>query len=205
VWPRLHAALLTELRRAELLDLDDCAVDGSHVRALKGGTLSGRRRSTVPAPSTIWLSTKMEPREPLRSPARTDTTSSSSPRSSTLFRRSVACEDGLAASPCACVPTEATTSTSTDGCCERAASSRSLPDGASPTALGQARLAGCRACIRMAAPVQTAPRPLRTSRRPPPGPTGTGLQHHLPPTTPNDVLKQQRSSGEGFVRFRMGL
>ncbi|MET9085319.1 IS5 family transposase [Streptomyces sp. NPDC004237] len=37
VWPRLHAALLTELRRANLLDLDDCAVDGSHVRALKGG------------------------------------------------------------------------------------------------------------------------------------------------------------------------
>jgi transposase len=41
VWPRLHAALLTELRRAELLDLDDCAVDGSHVRALKGGDLVG--------------------------------------------------------------------------------------------------------------------------------------------------------------------
>ncbi|MFC9432129.1 IS5 family transposase [Streptomyces sp. NPDC056987] len=37
VWPRLHATLLTELRRAGLLDLDDCAVDGSHVRALKGG------------------------------------------------------------------------------------------------------------------------------------------------------------------------
>ena len=36
IWPRLHAALLTELRRADLLDLDDCAVDGSHVRALKG-------------------------------------------------------------------------------------------------------------------------------------------------------------------------
>lgn len=35
VWPRLHAALLTELRRANLLDLDDCSVDGSHVRALK--------------------------------------------------------------------------------------------------------------------------------------------------------------------------
>ncbi|WP_346088374.1 IS5 family transposase [Streptomyces erythrogriseus] len=27
VWPRLHADLLTELRRADLLDLDDCAVD----------------------------------------------------------------------------------------------------------------------------------------------------------------------------------
>ncbi len=37
VWPRLHAALLTELRRADSLDMDDCAVDGSHVRALKGG------------------------------------------------------------------------------------------------------------------------------------------------------------------------
>ncbi|MFK3732363.1 IS5 family transposase [Streptomyces sp. NPDC088090] len=37
VWPRLHAALLTELRRADLLDLDDCSVDGSHVRALKRG------------------------------------------------------------------------------------------------------------------------------------------------------------------------
>ncbi|WP_435053204.1 IS5 family transposase [Kitasatospora phosalacinea] len=37
VCPRLHAALLTELRRADLLDLDDCAVDGSHVRASKGG------------------------------------------------------------------------------------------------------------------------------------------------------------------------
>lgn len=37
VWPRLHAVLLAELRRAGLLELDDCAVDGSHVRALKGG------------------------------------------------------------------------------------------------------------------------------------------------------------------------
>ncbi|MDQ0681127.1 hypothetical protein QFZ56_000090 [Streptomyces achromogenes] len=27
VWPCLHAALLSELRRADLLDLDDCAVD----------------------------------------------------------------------------------------------------------------------------------------------------------------------------------
>ncbi len=55
VWPRLHAALLTELRRAELLDLDDCAVDGSHIRALKGGITSAPRPSTGPAlaPCTI--------------------------------------------------------------------------------------------------------------------------------------------------------
>lgn len=51
VWPRLHSALLTELRRTDLLDLDDCAVDGSHVRALKGGTMSAPRPSTAPAPA----------------------------------------------------------------------------------------------------------------------------------------------------------
>ncbi|MDQ1051395.1 transposase [Streptomyces sp. V4I2] len=55
VWPRLHAALLAELRSTDLLDLDDCAVEGSHVRALKGGTTSARHPSTalVLAPSTI--------------------------------------------------------------------------------------------------------------------------------------------------------
>ena len=38
VWPRLHEALLTELRATGLLDMDDAAIDGSHVRALKGGS-----------------------------------------------------------------------------------------------------------------------------------------------------------------------
>ncbi|MFJ8210608.1 IS5 family transposase [Streptomyces sp. NPDC096033] len=41
VWQRLHTALLAELRRADLLDLDDCSVDGSHVRALKRGDRFG--------------------------------------------------------------------------------------------------------------------------------------------------------------------
>ncbi|GHF11597.1 hypothetical protein GCM10014715_79130 [Streptomyces spiralis] len=50
VWPRLHAALLSDLRRAELLDLVDCAVDGSHVRALKGGRKSALRPSIAPVP-----------------------------------------------------------------------------------------------------------------------------------------------------------
>ncbi|MFF4268176.1 transposase [Streptomyces virginiae] len=47
VRPRPQAALLTELRRADLLDLDGCSVDGAHVRALKGGprwTLTRRPR-----------------------------------------------------------------------------------------------------------------------------------------------------------------
>ncbi len=47
VWPRLHEVLLAELRRAGLLDMDDCAIDGSHVRALKGGLTLDLRRSTV--------------------------------------------------------------------------------------------------------------------------------------------------------------
>lgn len=50
VWPRLHTALLAELRSADLLDLDDCAVDGSHVRALKGGIMSAPRPLTEPDP-----------------------------------------------------------------------------------------------------------------------------------------------------------
>ena len=51
VWPRLHCALLTELCRADSLDLDDCSMDGSHVRALKGGITSAPRPSTAPAPA----------------------------------------------------------------------------------------------------------------------------------------------------------
>ena len=54
VWPALHEALLAELRAGDCLDLNRCAVDGSHVRALKGGPTSARHQLTaaVPAPST---------------------------------------------------------------------------------------------------------------------------------------------------------
>ena len=54
VWQRLHEMLLAELRSAGALDLAHAVVDSSHLRALKGGTRSGRARSTVPdpAPST---------------------------------------------------------------------------------------------------------------------------------------------------------
>jgi transposase len=54
VWPALHELLLAELRAAGQLELDRCAVDGSHIRALKGGTTSAPHRSTaaVPVPST---------------------------------------------------------------------------------------------------------------------------------------------------------
>ncbi|SES30848.1 Putative transposase of IS4/5 family [Streptomyces qinglanensis] len=49
VRPRLLTALLAELRRADSLDMDDCAVDGSHIRTLKEGT------TAVPQPSTAPL------------------------------------------------------------------------------------------------------------------------------------------------------
>ncbi|MGC0407683.1 transposase [Streptomyces sp. SAI-163] len=51
VWPRLHAILLAELRGAGLLAMDDAAIDGSHVRALKGGLTPDLRRSTAAAPA----------------------------------------------------------------------------------------------------------------------------------------------------------
>jgi transposase len=55
VWPALHELLLAQLRALGKLDLDRCAVEGSHVQALHRGTRLAPRRSTaaVPAPSTI--------------------------------------------------------------------------------------------------------------------------------------------------------
>jgi transposase len=41
VWQRLYEVLLAELRAADLLDLSRAAVDGPHVRALKGGPATG--------------------------------------------------------------------------------------------------------------------------------------------------------------------
>lgn len=55
VWPRLLEALLVELRRVGLLDMDDCAIDGSHVRALKGGLTPGLHRSTAAAPAASTM------------------------------------------------------------------------------------------------------------------------------------------------------
>ncbi|MEV5944551.1 transposase [Streptomyces sp. NPDC051994] len=37
VWPRLHQELLAKLRGANALDFSRAAVDGSHIRAIKGG------------------------------------------------------------------------------------------------------------------------------------------------------------------------
>jgi transposase len=55
VWRRLHTALLAKLRSANVLDFSRAAVDGSHIRALKGAprrdealsTGAGRAASTT--------------------------------------------------------------------------------------------------------------------------------------------------------------
>lgn len=49
MWPRLHEVLLAQLRKTGLLEMDDAAIDGSHVRALKGGLTPESRRSTAAA------------------------------------------------------------------------------------------------------------------------------------------------------------
>ncbi len=46
VWPRLHGALLARLRSADTLDFSRAAVDGSHIRALKGAPRQDEALST---------------------------------------------------------------------------------------------------------------------------------------------------------------
>ncbi len=54
VWQRLHEQLLGELRAAGRLDLSVAIADSSHLKALKGGTMSAPARSigASPVPST---------------------------------------------------------------------------------------------------------------------------------------------------------
>lgn len=47
VWDRLHQELLGESHAAGHLDWSRAVIDGSHVRALKGGPKPGRVRSTA--------------------------------------------------------------------------------------------------------------------------------------------------------------
>jgi transposase len=68
VWDALHKRLLEKLNAAGAIDWSRAIVDGSHIRALLGGSSRGRPRSTVPgrARSTISSSTRPASRSPLR-------------------------------------------------------------------------------------------------------------------------------------------
>src|SRR4051812_8094409 len=49
-WQRLHELLLARLNSAGVIDWSRAAVDGSHVRAVKGGPKAVRARSTAVVP-----------------------------------------------------------------------------------------------------------------------------------------------------------
>ena len=51
VWQRLHELLLAELNAADKLDWSKAVIDGSHLRAMKGGPKPDRARSTAPRPA----------------------------------------------------------------------------------------------------------------------------------------------------------
>jgi transposase len=125
VWPRLYAALLTELRRAYSLDLDDCAVDGSHVRALKGGQVGPSPVDRARPGSTHHLIVDRHGTPlavTLTGGNRHDVTQLLPLLDAT--RPSAACADAPAADPGICTQTGVTTSTSTAVCCGSAGSSR---------------------------------------------------------------------------------
>jgi transposase len=50
VWSRLHEVLLAKLRGAGALDFSRTAVDGSHIRSLKGGPRQGETPLTGAGP-----------------------------------------------------------------------------------------------------------------------------------------------------------
>jgi len=58
VWQRLHELLLAELRAVDKLDWSKAVIDGSHVRALKGGPKLDRARSTAPRPARNTTSSR---------------------------------------------------------------------------------------------------------------------------------------------------
>lgn len=189
MWPRLHAALLSELRRAGLLDLD-CSVDGSHVRALKGGDHAGPSpvdrarpgskhhlivdRHGTPLAVTggnrhdvtqvLPLLDAVPSIRGLRGRPRRKPRRLSADRGYDFDKyRRLLWERGI----------------------KPLIARRVVAHGAG---LGKLRWVVERAFA--AAPVQTAPHPLRATRRSPSGLARTGLQPHMPAPPPNLILKR---------------
>lgn len=200
VWPRLHAVLLGELRRAGLLDLDDCAVDGSHVRALKRGdhvgpspvdrarpgskhhvivnrhgtplavTLTGGNRHDVT--QLLPLLDAVPPVRGLRGRPRRKPPAA-------------VCRPGLRlrqVSPSAV---------------EARHQARDRPTRCAPRLRTRHGPLGGRTDLRLAPPVRTATHPLRATRRPPPEPPRPGLRPHMPtpPPTVHGRFPARRKTG----------
>jgi hypothetical protein len=184
--PQLHEVPLADLRGAGLLDMDDAAVDGSHVRALKGGshrTFAGRpgsARQQAPLdrrPAWHSLGRLADQRKPSRrhsadAIAGRDTPRATASPAAPVFRRPrLRPRQMPSASPGSRHHIE------------------DRPQRHSPWLRPGQDPLGRRADLRLAAPVQATQNPLRDTRRPSPGSTPTRVQHHLLETTPNLTLK----------------
>ncbi len=174
VWPQLHEVLPAELRSAGLLDMDDAAIDGSHVRALKGGshrTFAGRpgpaRQQAPPdrrlAQNTAGLS--------LTSGNRHDVTQL------TPLLDAIPRTRGVRGRP-------------------RHRPGRLFADRGYDYDKYRPRL--------RAAPVQTASNPLRDTRRPPPRAAPTRMRCHLLETAPNLNLQRSVRCVDWVSRMVVG-
>lgn len=67
VWQRLHEVLLGKLRAADQLDMSRAVIDGTHVRALKGGPKPVRARSTAASQARNTTSSPTRAASPSRS------------------------------------------------------------------------------------------------------------------------------------------
>lgn len=67
VWQRLHEVLLGKLRAAGQLDMSRTVIDGTHVRALKGGPKPVRARSTAASQARNTTSSPTRAASPSRS------------------------------------------------------------------------------------------------------------------------------------------
>lgn len=143
VWPRLHEALLTELRAAGSLGMDDAAIDGSHTRALKGAHVgpSPVDRGRPGSKHHVIV-------DRLGTPLAVSLTGGNRHDVTQLIPllnaipRIRAVVDALATGPSGSSLTGATTTTSTAACRGSAGSSPSSPAEVSSTALASAAPAG---------------------------------------------------------------
>ncbi|QTA36990.1 hypothetical protein JHY03_72060 (plasmid) [Streptomyces sp. CA-256286] len=199
VWPRLHEVLLAELRKAGLLDMDDCAIDGSPIRALKGGshrTFAGRPRPAgqqappdrrPPRHTPRRLADRREParRHSADAPAGRDPQHPRPPRTASA-----------PAGPAVRRPRLRLRQVPPHPPSPRHHTQDRPPRRPARLRAGQDTL-GRRADLRLAPPVQTTPDPLRDTRRPPPRPAKTHLQHHLLETPTNLILKPSVTGSPG--------
>ncbi len=184
VWPRLHAAMLAELRRGDLLDLSDCAVDGHTSARSQGG--SRRPLARRPGPSRLQASSD---RQSSRTPA-----CSHAHRRQPTRRHSALAVAGCSPADSAPAGRPRRKPRRLYADCgydfdkyrrllwKRGIKPLIARRGVAPGSTAEQGTLGGGTHLRLTVSVQTTSDPLRTTRRPTPMPARTGLQPHLPQT-----------------------